>query len=102
MQMDAAADHTASLALFRERFGITPTSLVFPKNQVAFLAHYRAQGISDWRDNESPWYYRLTRHTNHPVVRGPRMMDAPRDVQTGPRLSSTPGFLPPRHALASQ
>jgi peptidoglycan/xylan/chitin deacetylase (PgdA/CDA1 family) len=76
MQVDAAADHAATLALFRERFGIKPTSMVFPKNQVAFLALYRAQGISAWRDNESPWYYQLTRHTNHPVVRGLRMMDA--------------------------
>ena len=76
MQADAAADHAATLALFRERFGVTPTSLVFPRNQVAFLAFYRAQGISAWRDNESSWYYQLTRHTNHPVVRGLRMMDA--------------------------
>jgi peptidoglycan/xylan/chitin deacetylase (PgdA/CDA1 family) len=76
MQVDAAADHAATLALFRERFGSTPTSLVFPRNQVAFLPMYRAQGISAWRDNESPWYYQLARHTNHPIVRGLRMMDA--------------------------
>jgi len=76
MLVDAAADHSATLALFRERFGITPTSLVFPRNQVAFLAFYRAQGIKAWRDNESPWYYQLTRHTNHPLVRSLRMMDA--------------------------
>ena len=76
MQVDAAADHAATLALFRERFGVTPTSLVFPRNQVAFLAFYRAQGITAWRDNESSWYYQLTRHTNHSVVRGLRMMDA--------------------------
>jgi len=76
MQADAAADHAATLALFRDRFGIGRTSLVFPKNQIAFLALYRAQGISAWRDNESPWYYQLTRHTHHPIVRGLRMMDA--------------------------
>ena len=76
MQVDAAADHAATLALFRERFAVTPTSLVFPRNQVAFLAFYRAQGINAWRDNESSWYYQLTRHTNHPVVRGFRMIDA--------------------------
>ena len=76
MQADAAADHAATLVLFRERFGITPTSLVFPRNQLAFLAFYRAQGITAWRDNESSWYYQLTRHTNHSIVRGLRMMDA--------------------------
>jgi peptidoglycan/xylan/chitin deacetylase (PgdA/CDA1 family) len=76
MQVDAATDHAATLALFRERFAVTPTSLAFPRNQVAFLAFYRAQGINAWRDNESSWYYQLTRHTNHPVVRGFRMIDA--------------------------
>jgi len=78
MQADAATDHAATLALFQERFGITPTSLVFPRNQLAFLAFYRAQGVTAWRDNESSWYYQLTRHTIHPIVRGLRMMDAPR------------------------
>jgi hypothetical protein len=76
MSADAAADHAATLALFRECFDITPISLVFPRNQIAFLAQYRAQGISVWRDNESSWYYQLTRHTNHPVVRVLRAMDA--------------------------
>jgi peptidoglycan/xylan/chitin deacetylase (PgdA/CDA1 family) len=76
MQMDAAADHAATVMLFRERFGTTPTSLVFPRNQVAFLSFFRTQGISAWRDNESSWYYQLTRHTNHPVVRGLRLIDA--------------------------
>jgi peptidoglycan/xylan/chitin deacetylase (PgdA/CDA1 family) len=76
MQRDATADHAATLALFSGRFGITPTSLVFPRNQVAFLAFYRARGISAWRDNENSWYYRLTRHSNHSVVRALRMMDA--------------------------
>jgi len=76
MQADAAADHAATLALFRERFGITPTSLVFPRNQLAFLSFYRAHGITAWRDNESTWYYRLPGHTNHPVVRTLRMIDA--------------------------
>jgi len=95
MQMDAAADHEATLALFCERFGGAPTSMVFPRNEVAFLAMYRAQGISAWRDNESPWYYQLARHNNHPVVRGLRMMDALTPWRarggsfTGGRTSST-------------
>jgi hypothetical protein len=76
MQADVAADHAATLALFRERFAITPTSLVFPRNQVAFVALYRSRGINAWRDNERTWYYQLTRHTNHPIVSGFRMIDA--------------------------
>jgi len=76
MQVDAAADHAATVALFREQFAIAPTSLVFPRNQIAFVALYRSHGINVWRINERSWYYQLTRHTNHPVMGGFRMMDA--------------------------
>ncbi len=52
MRKDAEADHAAAAALFRDRFAATPTSLVFPRNQVAFLDFYRSHGITAWRDNE--------------------------------------------------
>src|SRR5262245_28147217 len=76
MRADAAADHAAAVDLFRARCGATPTSLVFPRNQVAFLDLYRMGGISAWRDNETSWYHQLTRHGHHPLVRGFRLMDA--------------------------
>jgi hypothetical protein len=76
MHKDAEADHAALAALFSERFGIRPTSLVFPRNQIAFLPLFRAQGITAWRGNEEGWYYRLTQHTDHSLVRGLRLVDA--------------------------
>ena len=75
MRRDAEADHAATTKLFRERFGANATSLVFPRNQVAFLKFYRSRGISAWRDNESPWYFR-TRHHNHGLIRSLRLADA--------------------------
>jgi len=76
MRRDAEADHAAACELFRESFGITPTSLVFPRNQIAFLSFYRAGGITAWRDNEDSWYYKLTEHTDHPLVRARRLADS--------------------------
>jgi hypothetical protein len=76
MLKDVEADHAATTALFRESFAITPTSLVFPRNQIAFLSLYRASGITAWRDNEDSWYYYLTEHTDHPLVRGRRLVDS--------------------------
>jgi hypothetical protein len=76
MLRDAEADHAAATALFREHFGEGPSSLVFPRNQVAFLGTYLANGITVWRDNEECWYYRLAQHADHPVVRARRIADA--------------------------
>jgi peptidoglycan/xylan/chitin deacetylase (PgdA/CDA1 family) len=76
MLNDAEADHAAATALFRESFAHAPTSLVFPRNQIAFLRFYRASGISAWRDNEDSWYYRLTEHTDHALVRACRLADS--------------------------
>ena len=75
-QNDVQADHAATRELFRERFNTAPTSLVFPRNQVAFLDFYRANGISAWRDNESSWYLNQSKYANHPVPRALRLVDA--------------------------
>jgi peptidoglycan/xylan/chitin deacetylase (PgdA/CDA1 family) len=76
MRRDAEADHAAAVALFRDLFATTPTSLVFPRNQVAFLDVYRSNGITAWRDNEASWYFRLTQHADHSLVRALRLADA--------------------------
>jgi peptidoglycan/xylan/chitin deacetylase (PgdA/CDA1 family) len=76
MQKDVQADHAALTGLFRERLNTTPTSLVFPRNQVAFLSFYRANGITAWRDNERSWYLNQTKYANHPVLRALRLADA--------------------------
>ena len=54
---DVAADLGAASALFSERFGVEPISLVFPRNQPAFIEEVRAAGIKMWRGNPGPWYY---------------------------------------------
>jgi hypothetical protein len=76
MRADARADHAATVAMFRERFAGVPTSLVFPRNQAAFLDLYRAGGISAWRDVEPSWHERLTQHANHPIMRALRLRNA--------------------------
>jgi peptidoglycan/xylan/chitin deacetylase (PgdA/CDA1 family) len=76
MHKDAEADHAAATALFREKFATTPTSLVFPRNQVAFLNFYRSNGITAWRDNEDSWYFKLTQHADHALLRALRLADA--------------------------
>jgi peptidoglycan/xylan/chitin deacetylase (PgdA/CDA1 family) len=73
---DVAADHAAATGLFRDRLAATPTSLVFPRNQVGFLGFFRANGISAWRGNEASWFYRMTQHANRPLVRALRLADA--------------------------
>ena len=75
-QKDVQADHAAAKGLFRERLNTAPTSLVFPRNQVAFLDFYRANGITAWRDNERSWYLNQTKYANHPVPRALRIADA--------------------------
>ena len=73
---DAEADHAVVVAKFRDAFAVAPTSLVFPRNQVAFLDFYRASGISAWRDNEASWYYQRTELADNPFVRARRLADA--------------------------
>lgn len=54
---DVAADLAAVEALYRSRFAIAPVSLVFPRNQPAFLEVVRASSIRISRGNPGPWYY---------------------------------------------
>lgn len=54
---DVAADLAAVSALYEEKFGTVPRSLVFPRNQPAFLDIVRASPIRIWRGNPDAWYY---------------------------------------------
>lgn len=54
---DAAADLRAVARLWSERFSIAPESLVFPRNQHAFLDAARANGVRIWRGNPCGWYH---------------------------------------------
>jgi hypothetical protein len=49
---------------------------VFPRNQVAFLNFYVANGITAWRDNERSWYLKQTKYARHPISRALRIADA--------------------------
>ena len=73
---DVAADLAAASALFRERFGVEPVSLVFPRNQAAFTETVSAAGIKIWRGNPGPWYYECedSRH-NGPLPRAMKLLD---------------------------
>jgi len=74
---DVTADLQAVSCLWQARFGAPPVSLVFPRNQVAFLAVVRSCGIRMWRGNEPAWYYhRNERSTNRAAPRALRLLDA--------------------------
>jgi hypothetical protein len=74
---DVAADFAAIAKLFEERFGITPRSLVFPRNQPAFPDIIRTSTIKVWRGNPEPWYYECedSEH-NGPLPRALKLIDA--------------------------
>lgn len=73
---DVAADLAAVSRLYQERFGIVPRSLVFPRNQPAFLDVVRASTIRISRGNPGAWYYECedSRH-NGPLARALKLMD---------------------------
>ena len=57
--------------------GAAPVSLVFPRNQVAFLTVVKSCGIRMWRGNETGWYYDCNEtSSNRPVARARRLLDA--------------------------
>jgi peptidoglycan/xylan/chitin deacetylase (PgdA/CDA1 family) len=60
MRRDVEADTTAFAGFFTERFGRAPTSLAFPRNQVAFQDVLRNAGIRTWRENQDAWYHQAT------------------------------------------
>jgi peptidoglycan/xylan/chitin deacetylase (PgdA/CDA1 family) len=73
---DVSADLTAVSNLYAARFGSEPLSLVFPRNQPAFIDVIRACGIRIWRGNPGPWYYE-TEDSEHngPVPRALKLID---------------------------
>jgi peptidoglycan/xylan/chitin deacetylase (PgdA/CDA1 family) len=74
---DVRADLEAAARLWRDRFGAGPVSLVFPRNQVAFLSVAEACGIRIWRGAEPGWYYEANEaNTNRLRPRFRRLLDA--------------------------
>lgn len=74
---DVAADLAAAVRIHQERIGVAPVSLVFPRNQCAFLDVVRANGILVWRGNERGWYFnRNDSRSSSALARGLRALDA--------------------------
>lgn len=74
---DVDADLAAVVALWKERFGIEPRSLVFPRNQHSFIERILSTPIRVWRGNETPWYHECTdAGTNKIFPRSLRLLDA--------------------------
>jgi peptidoglycan/xylan/chitin deacetylase (PgdA/CDA1 family) len=74
---DAADDLATANELHSERFGSIPSSLVFPRNQPAFLEVVRASPVKIWRGNARAWYYECedSEHSG-PVPRALKLIDA--------------------------
>ncbi|MGZ9064648.1 MAG: polysaccharide deacetylase family protein [Burkholderiales bacterium] len=74
---DVAADLAAVRQLYQDRFGFTPSTLVFPRNEYAFLDVVRASAIRMWRGNEAAWYYECQGdRSNWALPKALRMVDS--------------------------
>lgn len=74
--LDVAADLAAVKKLYADKFDTAPRSLVFPRNQPAFVEAVRGASIGMWRGNPGPWYYECedTAH-NGPLPRALKLID---------------------------
>lgn len=74
---DVAADLAAAFRLYSEQYNVVPRSLVFPRNQPAFIEVVRASKIRIWRGNPRAWYYECedSQH-NGPVPRALKLVDS--------------------------
>ena len=57
---DFVADAATVYSIWENRYNSRPVSLVFPRNQSAFVPRLPECGIHIWRGNENAWYYELT------------------------------------------
>lgn len=78
---DVEADSMAVARLFHERFGVAPTSFVFPRNQVGHVEALQRTGIRRWRLNPTVSYWNAVRRDQQrKFVRALRLFD---DVVAG-------------------
>ena len=74
---DVVADLRAVSLLWTERFGAPPTSLVFPRNQYAFLPVIAASSSRIWRGPEAPWFHNRNKpSTTSLLARALRLIDS--------------------------
>jgi len=74
---DFIDDMAAVEKLWKDRFGVVPVSLVFPRNQSAFEDRLDDTSIKIWRGPEPAWFYdRTSRSENTFLPRTLRLMDS--------------------------
>lgn len=74
---DVLADSQAVARAFGEKYGTTPTSFVFPRNQVSQTETLRQAGIERWRANPKVSCWNATRREEQSrLVRGMRLIDS--------------------------
>ena len=74
---DVLADSRAVAKAFDEKFGVTPTSFVFPRNQVSQTEALEQAGIERWRSNPKVKCWNATRREEQSrLVRGMRLIDS--------------------------
>jgi hypothetical protein len=74
---DFIDDMAAVEKLWRNRFGVVPLSLVYPRNQCAFEDQLRKTSIEMWRGTEPAWFYDCTsRRRNTLLPRSLRFADS--------------------------
>jgi peptidoglycan/xylan/chitin deacetylase (PgdA/CDA1 family) len=80
---DVLADSQAVAAAFGEKFGVIPTSFVFPRNQVNYTDALMQAGIERWRTNPKVSCWNATRREEQSrLVRGLRLFDSLAPVGT--------------------
>jgi len=87
MQRDVHADAAAVSSLFLRRFGRSPGSFVYPRNQIAFRGVLAEHGIRVVRENADAWYWQLTGNRQESsLIRGMRLLEsvAPIGRRTAP------------------
>jgi hypothetical protein len=93
------ADLEAAAAITHRRFGTTPRSLVFPRNQAnpAYLGACRALGVAAYRGAPARWAHRVRRAGDESSLRrAVRLLDRYVAVAPapGPRFEHGPGRSP--------
>jgi hypothetical protein len=74
---DVLADSRAVAGTFEEKFGVAPTSFVFPRNQVSHTDTLQRAGIRRWRVNPKVACWNATRRDEQSrLMRGLRLLDS--------------------------
>ncbi|HTB80550.1 MAG TPA: hypothetical protein VK717_06655 [Opitutaceae bacterium] len=77
LPQDFIDDMAAVEKLWRDRYGVVPVSLVFPRNQSAFEDRLDDTSIKIWRGSEPAWFYDCTSQNKNTLLpRTLRLVDS--------------------------